>query len=129
MSQDQAMLIWLDNNYNRGDLYDIPTDIGNKPNENYAREFLQLFSTGTTLLNIDGTPILDGVGNPVPAYTEEDILHVSLAMSGWATPWPRRFNNVEFRSCIHNDDTKTLFTTDPQGGIVIPGHAECNPAW
>ncbi|HSE41837.1 MAG TPA: DUF1800 family protein, partial [Acidobacteriota bacterium] len=52
----------------------------------------------------------------------------SLAMSGWNTPWPRRFNNVEFVSCIHNDDTKTLFATDPQGGIVIPGHAECNPA-
>ena len=64
----------------------------------------------------------------MPAYTEEDILHESLALSGWATPWPRRFNNVEFRPWIHNDDTKTLFVTDPQGGIVIPGHAECNPA-
>jgi uncharacterized protein (DUF1800 family) len=127
MSQDQAMLIWLDNNNNRGDLYDIPTALGSKPNENYAREFLQLFSTGTTLLNIDGTPILQG-GLPKPAYTEEDILHVSLAMSGWATPWPRRFNNVEFRAWIHNDDNKTLFATDPGGGIVIPGHPRGNPA-
>ena len=127
MSQDQAMLIWLDNNYNRGHLYDIPTDTGSKPNENYAREFLQLFSTGTTLLNIDGTPILDGSGNPKPAYTEEDILHISLAMSGWYTPWPRRFNNVEFRPWIHNNDNKTLFATDPQGGIVIPGHALGDP--
>jgi uncharacterized protein (DUF1800 family) len=128
MSQDQAMLIWLDNDYNRGDLYNLPTDTGQKPNENYAREFLQLFSTGTTLLNIDGTPILDGSNNPIPAYTEEDILHVSLAMSGWNTPYPRRFNNVEFVSCIHNDDTKTLFAGDVGGGVVIPGHAECDPA-
>jgi uncharacterized protein (DUF1800 family) len=126
MSKNQAMLIWLDNDYNRGDLYNIPTDTGIKPNENYGREFLQLFSTGTTLLNIDGSQILDGSNNPVPAYSEADVLHVALAMTGWDTPWPRRFNNVQFRPCIHNDDDKTLFADDAAGGIIIPGHPRCD---
>jgi uncharacterized protein (DUF1800 family) len=114
MSRDQAMLIWLDNDYNRGNEY--PPD---PPNENYAREFLQLFSTGTELLNLDGTKVLDGSGNPIPAYTEEDILNVALAMTGWNVPWPRRRNNTEWVSWIHNDDPKTLFATDAAGPVTI----------
>jgi len=40
--------------------------IGSLANENYAREIMQLFSTGTTMLNQDGTPQLDANGNPIP---------------------------------------------------------------
>ena len=36
------------------------------PNENYAREILQLFSIGLSELNADGTPVLDSAGVPVP---------------------------------------------------------------
>jgi len=35
------------------------------PNENYARELMQLFSIGTDMLNPDGTPILDVNGNRI----------------------------------------------------------------
>ena len=38
--------------------------------ENYAREIMQLFSTGTTLLNRDGTPVRDIDGKDVLAYTK-----------------------------------------------------------
>ena len=50
------------------------------PNENYAREVLQLFSIGVNQLLPDGTVVLDGNGDPVPAYeqdTIEDLAHVS----------------------------------------------------
>src|SRR5829696_2545432 len=43
------------------------------PNENYAREVLQLFSTGVNRLNHDGTPVLDPQGVPVPVYTQTDV--------------------------------------------------------
>src|SRR5262249_33253010 len=66
ITKDQAMLIWLDNNYNSG-------SESEPPNENYAREFLQLFTMGTTQLHMDGTPVLDAEGRPVPAYTEADV--------------------------------------------------------
>ena len=38
---------------------------GVEPNENYARELLQLFSIGTVDLRLDGTPLLDATGKPV----------------------------------------------------------------
>ena len=44
------------------------------PNENYAREIMQLFSIGTDLLNQDGTPVLDAQGNRVPTYGQTEIM-------------------------------------------------------
>ena len=43
------------------------------PNENYAREVLQLFSIGVNMLNPDGSVQTDSRGEPVPAYTQETI--------------------------------------------------------
>ena len=64
------------------------------PNENYARELLQLFSVGTVMLNLDGTPIISG-GNTVPTYDEDTVQGFAKAFTGWsfanqnmsAEPW------------------------------------------
>jgi uncharacterized protein (DUF1800 family) len=53
------------------------------PDENYARELLQLFSIGVELLNEDGTPVLDAGGRPVPAYGQETIRHFARVFTGW----------------------------------------------
>jgi uncharacterized protein (DUF1800 family) len=55
ISKDAAMLVWLDSNSN----------VKGKPNENYAREVMELFSLG--------------VGN----YTEKDIKEAARAFTGW----------------------------------------------
>lgn len=52
-------------------------------NENFAREMLQLFTTGTYMLNQDGTLALDGHGNPVPVYTQAQIQAFARAYTGW----------------------------------------------
>jgi uncharacterized protein (DUF1800 family) len=54
-----------------------------RANENYAREFLQIFSTGTSLLNEDGTLQLDVNGNPIPAYTQDQVIDLSRALTGF----------------------------------------------
>lgn len=59
---------------------------GLNPNENYPREFLQLFSVGTRLLNLDGTEQLDVGGNPIPPYDQDVILNLSRVMTGWTYP-------------------------------------------
>jgi uncharacterized protein (DUF1800 family) len=59
---------------------------GLNPNENYPREFLQLFSVGTRLLNSDGTEQVDSSGNPIPPYDQEVILNLSRVMTGWTYP-------------------------------------------
>ena len=52
-------------------------------NENYARELMQLFTLGLNLLNIDGTPQLDGSGNPIPTYTQAQVQAFARAYTGW----------------------------------------------
>lgn len=52
-------------------------------NENYAREFLQLFTVGTELLNEDGTVRTDIAGQPLPTYTEAIVKQLALAFTGW----------------------------------------------
>ena len=52
------------------------------PDENYAREIMQLFTIGLHQLNIDGTQKLDTGGNPVPTYTQKDIKELAKVFTG-----------------------------------------------
>lgn len=54
-----------------------------EPNENYAREVLQLFSIGTFLLNQDGTRQLDSGNNPIPSYDQKTITEFARVFTGW----------------------------------------------
>jgi len=56
---------------------------GQIANENYPREFMQLFTTGIDLLNPDGTLQLDTAGNPIPVYTELQVQAFARAYTGW----------------------------------------------
>jgi uncharacterized protein (DUF1800 family) len=73
---------------------------GSEPNENYAREILQLFSIGLAQLNADGTPQLDGTGIPVPTYTQDTIIGFAHVFTGWTYPTKAgataRFGNPEY---------------------------------
>ena len=60
--------------------------VGTDPNENYAREILQLFSVGTYLLNADGTQQLDASGKPLPTYQLAEIKGFSRVFTGWTYP-------------------------------------------
>jgi uncharacterized protein (DUF1800 family) len=66
-----------------GDYLDMADSNKSAPSENYAREFLQLFSMGPDQLNMDGTPKLDATGARQPNYTPEDIRGVARALTGW----------------------------------------------
>lgn len=57
--------------------------LNSQPNENYAREILQLFSIGTFMLNQDGTRQLDGNGNPIPTYDQATVEEFARVFTGW----------------------------------------------
>jgi hypothetical protein len=59
------------------------------PNENYAREVLQLFSVGLDRLNIDGTPQLDAQGNRIPTYDQTTITNFARVFTGWRLAAPK----------------------------------------
>jgi hypothetical protein len=60
-----------------------------QPNENYAREVMQLFSTGVHELRPDGTILLDAHGDPIPVYDQDTIEGFAHAFTGWTyAPFP-----------------------------------------
>jgi uncharacterized protein (DUF1800 family) len=59
---------------------------GQHANENYARELMQLFTLGLNVLNQDGTAQTDGSGNPVPTYTQNDVMSLGRSFTGWTYP-------------------------------------------
>jgi len=56
---------------------------GQYPDENYARELMQLFSIGLFKLHPDGTLVLDDRGLPIPTYTQEAIVGLAHVLTGW----------------------------------------------
>ncbi len=89
------------------------------PNENYARELMQLFTTGPVVLNSNGTPQLDSSGNTIPLYTEATIQNFARCYTGWTFPvapgaTPKPINPGYFTGSMvaweanHDTGTKTL---------------------
>jgi len=58
---------------------------GSAPDENYAREVMQLFTIGLVLLNQDGTPVLDSNGATTDTYSNADITEVAKVFTGYDT--------------------------------------------
>lgn len=57
---------------------------GRQPDENYAREVMQLFTMGLTMLNTDGTPKTDMFGNQSDTFKQEDVTNLSHVFTGYA---------------------------------------------
>jgi uncharacterized protein (DUF1800 family) len=56
---------------------------GSQPDENYARECMQLFTIGLQQLKLDGTPVLKD-GAPIDSYVQADVLGLARVFTGWA---------------------------------------------
>lgn len=54
-----------------------------RPDENYARELMQLFTVGLVELNADGTPRKDPQGQPIPTYDQSIIEGFAHVYTGW----------------------------------------------
>ncbi len=79
----RSLLYDLTLNPAMGNYLDMVRSTSSNPNENYAREILQLFSVGLDLLKRDGTPRLDLNGNRIPTYNQETINNFSKIFTGW----------------------------------------------
>ncbi|WP_263078052.1 DUF1800 domain-containing protein [Endozoicomonas sp. Mp262] len=53
------------------------------PDENYAREVMQLFTLGLWKLGNNGLAILDKEGKPVPTYSQQDVEEMARVLTGW----------------------------------------------
>jgi len=84
-----AMGAWLDMQGNtKGNLA-----TGYHPDENYAREVMQLFTIGLNRLWPDGTTVLNSLGAPVPTYTQSTITGgFARVFTGWTWNQPLQAN-------------------------------------
>jgi len=78
---------------------------GSAPDENYAREVMQLFSLGLVLLNPNGTPKNDANGAMIDAYSNADITEVAKVFTGYDTDYSQ------------NPTGTSTPITQPGGGI------------
>lgn len=96
------------------------------PNENYARELMQLFTIGLVELNQDGSTKLNAQGQPIPTYDQHTLREIARALTGWTYPtrpgetpdgnnWEYFVGLMEPRPENHDTGTKTLLN-----GTVIP---------
>jgi uncharacterized protein (DUF1800 family) len=72
---------------------------GTTPDENYAREIMQLFTIGLNQLQPDGTLLLGDDGLPIPTYTQRTITEMAKVFTGWAYP---STNPAAFRTANRN---------------------------
>jgi uncharacterized protein (DUF1800 family) len=93
-----------------------------RPDENYAREVLQLFSIGLWKLNLDGSQQLDGFGDPIPTYDQAVVENLARVFTGWAYSdtqhfweWSDSYAPMRCFTDYHDFDAKTIFD-----GLVIP---------
>ena len=86
---------------------------GRQPDENYAREVMQLFTIGLLELNQDGTPRLDVNQQPIETYGQSDITNLARVFTGY--DWDYLANGGTFTDVAwHDYDVpNTRFATNP----------------
>ena len=118
---------------------------GRLPDENFAREIMQLFTIGLHELNLDGSLKLDANGKPIETYTNADVMALAKVFTGWSWAFPdNQLTESNFRAGAPNYSVaadqridllkmkaypgqsstaeKTLFAGKPQA-VVIPANA------
>ena len=108
-----------------------------RPDENYAREIMQLFTIGLVQLNPDGTPKLDAGDEPIPTYNQAVIEGFAHVFTGWnwacsnGSPNPCNFTTttgtvpnqflpMELFAAEHDTGEKRLLTYPNPVKSVLP---------
>ncbi|HEY1579979.1 MAG TPA: DUF1800 domain-containing protein [Terracidiphilus sp.] len=69
------------------------------PDENYAREVMQLFTIGLYRLNDDGTQKLNGTGQPIPTYSNVDVTGLAKVFTGFSWNVPGDTSDNAWSNC------------------------------
>ena len=67
---------------------------GRQPDENYAREVMQLMTIGLYQLNPDGTVKTDGSGKPLDSYMQDDVTNLARVFTGYDLDIPAAERNT-----------------------------------
>jgi uncharacterized protein (DUF1800 family) len=101
----------------------LQNDKGNAttdPDENYAREVMQLFTIGLWQLNDDGSQKLDTNGQPIPTYSNTDVQGLAKVFTGWSWQIPGDTTGAGWGDCC--DYVGTGFGEDLLPMTTYPDH-------
>ncbi len=101
-----------------GNYLDMAISTRTNPNENYAREIMQLFAVGLFRMNNDGTLQLDAQNNPIPTYDQAVVNDLTKVLTGWS------FCNVATNPACSNLASGAVNYVDPM--ILNPGITNVN---
>ena len=97
------------------------------PDENYAREVMQLFTIGLSLLQPDGTLKLDAGGLPIPTYNQTTVTEMAKVFTGWGYPSANLnafrsaptdyFTPMQLFPAFHDTSVKNIVN-----GVVLPAN-------
>jgi uncharacterized protein (DUF1800 family) len=112
---------------------------GRVPDQNFAREVMQLMSIGLVQLNADGSPKLSAQGVPVPTYTQDDIFGLSKVFTGFSWSGPDT-SSARFYGTNAGSKDPLRYSTPMQAypafhstsqkaflGVVVPVQAVADP--
>ena len=95
------------------------SDTGALPDENFAREVMQLFTLGLYQLNIDGSKILDdATGKPMPTYTQNDVQELARALTGWVKSDNDFVTPMTAVAELHDSGEKTILGSTIPAGLT-----------
>lgn len=102
-----------------------------RPDENFARELIQLFTLGLHRLTPGGEAVLDGHGNPVAVYTQRDVEELAKVMTGWHLAGSRAFRMhpadgdftrpMAFHPAWHEDEQDAYYAGTGDGRVTLLG--------
>ncbi len=74
-------------------------DATTDPDENYAREVMQLFTIGLNKLNDDGSEKLDSTGKPIPTFSNTDVMGLAAVFTGFGWNIPGNSSETAWSNC------------------------------
>ena len=100
-----------------------------RPDENLAREFLQLFTIGPYMLELDGSRKIGQNGKSIPSYSQNDIIEMAKVLTGWnlflLSNWNRLGKNsgsyqhfMAFHPSRHEDEKDDFYADDLDPGEI-----------
>ncbi|MEO0421603.1 MAG: DUF1800 family protein [Pseudomonadota bacterium] len=103
-----------------------------RPDENFARELVQLFTLGLYALTEGGEPVFDSAGLPTPVYAQRDIEELAKVMTGWHLAGGRNFRGprtgdgehtrpMVFDPSFHEDELDPYYDGEGDGHITLLG--------
>jgi uncharacterized protein (DUF1800 family) len=102
---------------------------GRIPDENYARELMQLFTIGLWQLNPDGSRRKDAQGRDIPSYGQNDVMGLARVFTGWswagADTSDNRFqgwSGTNWRNQLQNYPQYHSTSSKAFLGVVVPAN-------